>query len=83
MKKILVLGASSGVAQAFCRVALSRGYLPVLAARNLAALCPVLFSPSYRDLPAVQLAEWILRDRLPVRFQTQLHKQLWGEKPGV
>ena len=54
-----------------------------LAARKLAALCPVLFSPSYRELPAAQLAEWILRDRLPVRFQTQLHKQLWGEKPGV
>jgi 7-carboxy-7-deazaguanine synthase len=54
-----------------------------LAARNLAALCPVLFSPSYHELPAVQLAEWILRDRLPVRLQTQLHKQLWGEKAGV
>ncbi len=54
-----------------------------LAERGLDALCPVLFSPSYRDLPAAQLAEWILRDQLPVRFQTQLHKQLWGEKPGV
>ncbi len=54
-----------------------------LAERRLDALCPVLFSPSYRDLPAVQLAEWILRDQLPVRLQTQLHKQLWGEKPGV
>jgi 7-carboxy-7-deazaguanine synthase len=54
-----------------------------LAARDLASLCPVLFSPSYRDLSAAQLAEWILRDQLPVRFQTQLHKQLWGEKPGV
>jgi 7-carboxy-7-deazaguanine synthase len=43
----------------------------------------VLFSHSYHDLPAVQLAEWILRDRLAVRFQTQLHKQLWGEKAGV
>ncbi len=54
-----------------------------LVARNLPALCPVLFSPSYRELPAAKLAEWILRDQLPVRFQTQLHKQLWGEKPGV
>lgn len=54
-----------------------------LDAHQLPALCPVLFSPSYRELPAVQLAEWILRDRLPVRFQTQLHKQLWGEKAGV
>ena len=54
-----------------------------LVARQLGALCPVLFSHSYHDLPAAQLAEWILRDRLAVRFQTQLHKQLWGEKAGV
>ena len=53
-----------------------------LAERQLDAICPVLFAPSYHDLPAAQLAEWILRDRLPVRFQTQLHKQLWGEQPG-
>lgn len=50
--------------------------------RGLDRLCPVLFSPSYRELPAVRLAEWILRDRLPVRFQIQLHKVLWGEAPG-
>ena len=42
----------------------------------------VLFSPSYTQLPAVQLAEWILRDRLPVRLQIQLHKVLWGDEPG-
>ena len=50
--------------------------------RRLADICPVLFSPSYRDLPATQLADWILRDQLSVRMQTQLHKQLWGEQPG-
>ena len=54
-----------------------------LGTRKLDALCPVLFSPAYGDLQPVQLAEWILRDRLPVRFQLQLHKQLWGERPGV
>lgn len=54
----------------------------VLAERRLAAICPVLFSPSYRDLPAATLADWILRDRLPVRMQVQLHKMLWGEVPG-
>jgi 7-carboxy-7-deazaguanine synthase len=42
----------------------------------------VLFSPSYTQLPAAQLAEWILRDRLPVRMQIQLHKVLWGDEPG-
>jgi 7-carboxy-7-deazaguanine synthase len=54
----------------------------VLASRRLDAVCPVLFSPSYRDLEPRELAAWILRDRLPVRLQLQLHKQLWGETPG-
>lgn len=43
----------------------------------------VLFSPSYEQLAARELADWILADRLPVRFQTQLHKLLWGDQPGV
>lgn len=42
----------------------------------------VLFSPSYQQLAAQDLAEWILKDRLPVRFQIQLHKSLWGDIPG-
>jgi 7-carboxy-7-deazaguanine synthase len=42
----------------------------------------VLFSPVYRKMEPAQLAEWILQDRLPVRFQIQLHKSLWGETPG-
>jgi 7-carboxy-7-deazaguanine synthase len=42
----------------------------------------VLFSPVYRTMPPEQLAEWILEDRVPVRFQIQLHKVLWGETPG-
>jgi len=42
----------------------------------------VLFSPSYEELPARELAEWILQDHLPVRLQLQLHKLLWGEEQG-
>ena len=53
-----------------------------LRSRNLAAVCPVLFSPAYRKLAEAALAGWILRDRLPVRMQIQLHKYLWGEVPG-
>jgi len=49
---------------------------------GLAARCTVLFSPSAEQLPARELAEWILADRLPVRFQLQLHKVLWGNVPG-
>ena len=49
---------------------------------NLAERCTVLFSPSAEQLPARELADWILADRLPVRFQLQLHKVLWGNVPG-
>ncbi len=48
----------------------------------LAERCQVLFSPVYAKLAPRELAEWILADRLPVRFQLQLHKSLWGETPG-
>ena len=48
----------------------------------LAERCGVLFSPSYGQLEARELAEWVLADRLPVRFQLQLHKILWGEARG-
>ena len=50
---------------------------------KLAEKCPVLFSPSFHDLKADELAKWVLADRLPVRMQLQLHKILWGEKQGV
>jgi 7-carboxy-7-deazaguanine synthase len=49
---------------------------------SLPAGCTVLFSPSHEQLPAHELADWILADRLPVRFQLQLHKYLWGNVPG-
>ncbi|HEY1892160.1 MAG TPA: 7-carboxy-7-deazaguanine synthase QueE [Steroidobacteraceae bacterium] len=49
---------------------------------GLEGRCTVLFSPSHEQLPAPQLADWILADRLPVRFQIQLHKVLWGNVPG-
>jgi len=53
-----------------------------LLARQLDALCPVLFSPVHGRVEPRQLADWILRDQLPVRLQVQLHKLLWGEAPG-
>jgi 7-carboxy-7-deazaguanine synthase len=42
----------------------------------------VLFSPSHEQLPARELADWILADGIPVRLQIQLHKYLWGNEPG-
>ena len=53
-----------------------------LAELDLARRCTVLFSPSHDQLPARDLADWVLEDRLPVRFQIQLHKYLWGNAPG-
>lgn len=50
---------------------------------KLTEKCPILFSPSYHELSASELASWVLRDKLPVRMQIQLHKILWGEKQGV
>ena len=49
---------------------------------RLTGRCTVLFSPVADELPAATLADWILRDRLEVRFQIQLHKTLWGNTPG-
>ncbi len=42
----------------------------------------VLFSPSWQELAPAELADWILKDRLPVRMQMQLHKLIWGDEPG-
>lgn len=42
----------------------------------------ILFSPSFGQQDATELADWILADRLPVRFQLQLHKLLWNDEPG-
>ena len=42
----------------------------------------VLLSPSHTELAPVDLANWIIEDRLNVRMQVQLHKQLWGDVPG-
>ncbi len=44
--------------------------------------CDVLFSPSHGQLATTDLADWILRDRINVRFQLQLHKVLWGDARG-
>jgi 7-carboxy-7-deazaguanine synthase len=54
----------------------------ILHERDLTAQCAVLFSPVPGRLSATELAEWILRDHLPVRMQVQLHKLLWGGQRG-
>lgn len=54
----------------------------VLAEHALATRCAVLFSPVHGALQPRELAEWILADKLPVRFQLQLHKLLWNDAAG-
>lgn len=50
--------------------------------RQLDLVCPILLSPVYDKLDPATLTAWVLRDRLPVRVQIQLHKLLWGEGRG-
>jgi 7-carboxy-7-deazaguanine synthase len=50
--------------------------------RDLVHRCQILFMPAHGIQEPQDLAEWILEDRLPVRFQLQLHKQLWGDAAG-
>lgn len=50
--------------------------------RRLFEHCAVLFSPVHGQLDPVRLAQWIMDDRLPARFQLQLHKLLWGNARG-
>lgn len=54
----------------------------LLREHDIAARCPVLFSPAWGQVEPALLADWVLRDGLPVRLQLQLHKILWQEARG-
>ncbi len=54
----------------------------ILAQRELDTLAEVFFSPSADQLNPTQLADWIIRDQLPVRLQLQMHKVLWDDEAG-
>jgi len=54
----------------------------VVRERALPDRCVVWFSPSFSQVSARELADWIVADRLPVRYQLQLHKILWNDEPG-
>lgn len=49
---------------------------------NLIEKVQLLFSPSWQQLNPTDLANWIIEDKLSVRFQLQLHKILWNDEPG-
>lgn len=50
----------------------------IVAQYRLPDRCTVLFSPVFGSLDLRPLAEWILADRLSVRFQLQMHKYIWA-----
>ena len=52
----------------------------VVRENRLTARCPVLFSPSFGQIDATELARWVLETRLPIRLQLQLHKILWDPR---
>ncbi|AMQ28307.1 TPA: 7-carboxy-7-deazaguanine synthase QueE [Legionella pneumophila] len=54
----------------------------MLSEYQLAERVQLLFSPSWNQLNPTDLANWIIQDKLPVRFQLQLHKILWNDAPG-
>ena len=54
----------------------------VVRERALPDRCVVWFSPSFGQVAPRALADWIVEDRLPVRYQLQLHKILWNDEPG-
>ena len=54
----------------------------IVAEHGLTEVCDVLFSPSFSQIKPSDLADWIVADKLPVRFQLQLHKILWNDEPG-
>jgi 7-carboxy-7-deazaguanine synthase len=56
--------------------------LDIIAEHRLNERCEVLFTPSYGQQDAAELADWVLQDKIPVRMQIQLHKYLWGNVPG-
>ena len=76
------LGAHDQVKFVICDRADYEWSKQVTAEQRLTERCEVLFSPSAQQLPARELADWIVADRLPVRFQIQLHKYLWGDEAG-
>lgn len=81
-ENIAVLKPSDEVKFVLCDAADYHWAKQIFAEYRLAERCPVLFSPVHGTLSPALLAEWILRDRLPVRMQVQLHKYLWDSEPG-
>ena len=82
MQNIQYLQAKDQVKFVICNEPDYQWAKKIIETYGLLQKCEVLMSPSYTQLSARQLADWILHDGLAVRFQLQLHKILWGDEPG-
>lgn len=82
MENLALLRADEQIKFVICDRADFEWSRDLVRARALNDVCTVLFSPSFGQLEARDLAQWILDERLPVRLQVQLHKYLWGDTPG-
>lgn len=79
-ENIALLGARDEVKFVLASEADYAWAVDVVKREHLAERCTVLFSPVQGQLSPTTLAEWVVRDHLPVRFQLQLHKVLWGSE---
>jgi 7-carboxy-7-deazaguanine synthase len=81
-ENILLLDGKDQIKAVICSRDDYEWFRTIAATHDLYNRCEVLLSPSHTQLQGRELAEWILADRLPVRFQLQLHKYLWNDAPG-
>jgi 7-carboxy-7-deazaguanine synthase len=77
-----LLGAHDQIKFVICDRADYEWSRDIVEAHRLHARCDVWFSPSFSQVSPRELADWIVSDRLPVRYQLQLHKILWNDEPG-
>ncbi|MCB1866152.1 MAG: 7-carboxy-7-deazaguanine synthase QueE [Chromatiales bacterium] len=82
LENLALLGSLDQVKFVICDAADYDWSVDFVRTHKLAQRCEVLFSPVTPGLAPRTLADWIVRDRLPVRFQIQLHKFLWGDERG-
>jgi 7-carboxy-7-deazaguanine synthase len=81
-ENLALLSAHDEIKFVLCDAADYQWAKDIIVEHQLAKKCPILFSPVHGTLNPTHLAEWILRDRLPVRLQVQLHKILWQNAAG-
>jgi len=82
LQNLELLGATDQLKFVLCSRADYEWAREMVLGQRLHERAMVLFSPSKDQVGARELADWIVADRLPVRFQLQLHKLLWNDEPG-